>query len=482
MNFLSIRKRNKDKDTNTTDSLSRTTSRSSVDSEDERSRGRSSIARSLSPWRRSSKHRARSSSNRRDTSAEGVRGDDTDAESEYEGRHPVPAVVPSNAFESDSDDDDRSSVASGDDDYEIDDDDDEWELDEELERNTEANASADTPLDYLTREGASTMIYPGEGPNLLPPIDPLTASITSLNASSPSINPRSGLPSTSAAPSSGGGRLNPRTGLPQRRKSTKSAALPRLELKTSRPVFEKNRCTVTLVHGDPDGVCDKQEHEGGRKRRRRYLVASDLSEESLYAIQWAIGTVLREGDECIIVSVMETDTKLDPDDLSSSSARASKQANQRERQIAALQLSRQATQLLERTRLNVRVVCQAIHAKVPRHMLVDMIDFFEPTLVLVGSRGLTKLKGMLLGSVSNYLIQKSSSPVMVTRRPLRLSRTVHRKLASLDRAPRVALADAQIDKESHGQAVDQPAGAPGEGAEGEEVREEVRGMEVGGEK
>jgi nucleotide-binding universal stress UspA family protein len=122
--------------------------------------------------------------------------------------------------------------------------------------------------------------------------------------------------------------------------------------------------------------------------------------------------------QCFIVSVMETDTKLDSDDSNlSSSAKAAKLTNQRERQSAVLRISRQATTLLERTRLNVRIICQAIHSKNARHMLVDMIDFHEPTLVVVGSRGLTKLKGMLLGSVSNYLIQKSSSPVMVISPP-----------------------------------------------------------------
>jgi hypothetical protein len=30
------------------------------------------------------------------------------------------------------------------------------------------------------------------------------------------------------------------------------------------------------------------------------------------SVQWAIGTVLREGDECLLVSVMETDTKCAP--------------------------------------------------------------------------------------------------------------------------------------------------------------------------
>jgi nucleotide-binding universal stress UspA family protein len=80
---------------------------------------------------------------------------------------------------------------------------------------------------------------------------------------------------------------------------------------------------------------------------------------------------------------------VDTDDVS----KQAKITNQRERQAAALALARQTTALLERTRLNVRIYCQAIHAKVPRHMLIDMIDYLEPTLVLVGSRGLTKLKG-----------------------------------------------------------------------------------------
>ncbi|GAA5922270.1 hypothetical protein JCM1841_001391 [Sporobolomyces salmonicolor] len=435
MNFLSIRR-----------NASKSNLPSSAPSDDDSDReGRSrsrSRARSLSPWRRSSKSRSRTRAQppSRDTSAEGVRGGDSDAESEYDAaggaparahNRPLPSVVPSHAFvsEDESDDDQSEGGRSEDDASEYGDyDDDGFEMDEEVERNTEANASADTPLDFLTREG-TTMVYPGEGPNLLPPPDPISHSLSALPP-----------------------RLHPRTGMPPRRKSTRSgAAGAKLELKTGRPVFEKNRCTVVLTHGDPDRVLVESQ-----RKRRKYLVASDLSDESSFALQWAIGTVLREGDECIIVSVMETDTKFDSEDANpSASSKAAKLANQRERQTAALQLTRQATALLERTRLNVRIVCQAIHAKVPRHMLVDMIDWEEPTLVIVGSRGLTQLKGMLLGSVSNYLIQKSSAPVMVTRRPLRLSRTVHRKLSSLDRTARVAsLADAAIEKESHAQAVD----------------------------
>lgn len=49
--------------------------------------------------------------------------------------------------------------------------------------------------------------------------------------------------------------------------------------------------------------------------------------------------------------------------------------------------------LIQRTHLNLTIMCQAIHTKNSRHMLIDLIDFLEPTLVIVGSRGLGKLKG-----------------------------------------------------------------------------------------
>lgn len=87
------------------------------------------------------------------------------------------------------------------------------------------------------------MVYPGEGPNLL--------------AQPPVIPP---------GPT------------PLRRKPTKSNKLEPLVLNAGRPVYEKNRCTVVLTHGDPEKV-------GAGRRRRKYLVASDLSEESLYAIE-----------------------------------------------------------------------------------------------------------------------------------------------------------------------------------------------------
>ncbi|WVF68855.1 hypothetical protein IAT40_003628 [Kwoniella sp. CBS 6097] len=222
---------------------------------------------------------------------------------------------------------------------------------------------------------------------------------------------------------------------PRRRKSMKSG----LELVTSRPSFARDRCTITLTHGEPD---DALEESG--KRLRRYVVLSDLSEESRYAVEWAIGTVARDGDELFLISVKEDESKVDPKAWSNSD-RAQKLRIQKERQTTALLLVKQVTGLLQRTRLHITVTCQFLHAKNARHMLLDLIDFLEPTMVIVGSRGLGKLQGILLGSTSHYLVQKSSVPVMVARR--RLQRPMRRtNPANLRHSPRVSLASASIEK------------------------------------
>ncbi len=88
---------------------------------------------------------------------------------------------------------------------------------------------------------------------------------------------------------------------PKRRKSLRYEPL---ELIASRPEFGRNRCTITLTHGDPEEVLEQS-----GKRSRSYVVLSDLSEESGYAVEWAIGTVARDGDELFVTTVVETDSK-----------------------------------------------------------------------------------------------------------------------------------------------------------------------------
>lgn len=218
---------------------------------------------------------------------------------------------------------------------------------------------------------------------------------------------------------------------PRRRKSTRPDPLP---LQTGRPVFQRDRCTISLTQGDPERTL----RETGR-RPRRYVIASDLSGESRYAVEWGIGTVLKDGDEMLIVTISENESKVDPP-AANPGERANKLRCQQERQGLAYILCRQATSLLQRTRLNVTISCQAWHAKNARHMILDIVDHVDPEMLIVGSRGIGQLKGILLGSTSHYLIQKCSVPVMVARR--RLKRPPRRSAHLAKHRARVSLAEA----------------------------------------
>ncbi|KZS93576.1 hypothetical protein SISNIDRAFT_454790 [Sistotremastrum niveocremeum HHB9708] len=380
--------------TKSSSSNARRSSPAANDSERSVSRGRST-----SPFRLRSRSRAR----REASPSSMVEALRMDAESDNES---TTRVRPRNAFS--AGDDSSSSSGSGSEES--------WsEGDADVDfltgQNTEANAAiANLPVEVLGEPEVAEPDPLGEGVNVIVPPEPF-------------------FPSTQF--STTGTHSNPR-----RRKSTRIQ--DPLPLDTSRPQFARDRCTIALKHGDPESACEAADRSG-----RTYIVCSDLSEESRYAVEWGIGTVLRDGDDMMIVTVAETDNKLDPVD-GSQADRVLKLRSQQERQTLAYLLARQVTGLLQRTKLNVNVICQAWHAKNARHMLLDLIDHVNPTMVIVGSRGMSKLKGILLGSTSHYLIQKSSVPVMVARR--RLKRPARKSAHLATHRARVSLAEAAIDK------------------------------------
>lgn len=213
----------------------------------------------------------------------------------------------------------------------------------------------------------------------------------------------------------------------------------------------------------------QREAEEGRRRQRMYLVATDISPEAEYALEWTIGTVLRDGDTLFAVYAVDEETAGSSGEggvdigqgaemvkdtaaivkglpttnvappqlnnpsplgrssqLASSSSAETRSASrgvysnaEAERRRALEGVSARCISLLRKTRLQVRVVVEVFHCKSPRHMITEVIDFLSPTLVIIGSRGRSAVKGVLLGSFSNYLVTKSSVPVMVARKKLR---------------------------------------------------------------
>jgi hypothetical protein len=181
------------------------------------------------------------------------------------------------AFTEDADDSGEETVGETDLESEDEDSTDDDILDTVTERNTERNALI-APVATVDGEADVDPDPLGEGVNVVVPPEPYFPS--TLNS---------------------GGTIRGRK-TPRRRKSVKHDPLP---YHTSRPIFQRDRCTLRLTQGDPEGTL-------GHRRRRQYVVASDLSEESRYAVEWGIGTVLRDGDQMLIVTIMENESKGKP--------------------------------------------------------------------------------------------------------------------------------------------------------------------------
>ena len=208
-----------------------------------------SRTRSMSPFRRRRK-RARDPS-----PVEALSLSQSDVESDTEGRKPIRPR--SSAFNQNVTSDDESAN----DDEDDNDSEESWSDGEMFDSITNENTEQNSLVPARPEENLNEAPDPlGEGVNIVVPPEPY-------------------FPTT----------LNNTHRNPRRKRSTRHTAL---SITTSRPVFQRDRCTITLVQGDPAFALE----QNGR-RSRRYVVASDLSEESRYAVEWGIGTVLRDGDE-----------------------------------------------------------------------------------------------------------------------------------------------------------------------------------------
>ena len=199
-----------------------------------------------------------------------------------------------------------------------------------------------------------------------------------------------------------------------------------------------SRCVRTIYRGDFAKM--QQEALDNQRRVRKYLVATDLSDEAAHALEWTIGTVLRDGDTLLAIYCVDEELGIAPNEasgddllqkeqiaaiaasakpsvstpvlapvyapsplasglrLDSNSASASPMGRERgkveqERYRAVQDITDRVSKLLRKTKLQVKVVIEVIHCKSPKHLITEVIDYIAPTLVILGSRGRSALKG-----------------------------------------------------------------------------------------
>lgn len=317
---------------------------------------------------------------------------------------------------------------------------------------------------------------------------------------------------------------------------------------------ETNRSVRVIYRGEFTKVVAAAVEE--HKKLRKYLVATDLSDHSAHALEWAVGTVLRDGDTLVATCCLSEEgdgnqngnngssgngsngadegkdaSALNPpptqhrassislltsafsnrdsgvygpnngnngagDSASNVSTGSAKEQDrlEAERQQVIEEVTAKVSKLLRRTKLQVRVIVEVLHCKNPKHLVLEMIDLIKPTLVILGSRGRSSIKGyvflffflvyrylflshllahpsfyfrcptliitlhnangkisspcsVILGSFSNYLVTKSSVPVMVARKRLRKKtrRGPMKQVNNLSNPAGRSLASAKID-------------------------------------
>lgn len=190
--------------------------------------------------------------------------------------------------------------------------------------------------------------------------------------------------------------------------------------------------TVSPIHSTPsahrvirqiirgDYTYFQREAEDGRRRQRVYLVATDLSPEAEYALEWTIGTVLRDGDTLLAVYAVDEEevggsekvgveighgadvvkdtasvlsgigrqaapqspgpSPLGRTARESSTARVigaegdARTKAEKERFKSAEAITDRCVRLLRKTKLQVRVVVEVFHCKSPKHMITEVVS------------------------------------------------------------------------------------------------------------
>jgi hypothetical protein len=187
-----------------------------------------------------------------------------------------------------------------------------------------------------------------------------------------------------------------------------------------------NRVIRTILRGDFSTM--QEEAEEGLRRQRLYLVATDLSDEAVYALEWTIGTILRDGDTLLAIYAVDEETgtgkSLDteisnsvqigegaqaakdtvvamtsqtekmnegsqtPSLLAPASYMPATSTDSRAGSVDARSLSKAeleriraiedisstCVRLLRKTKLQVRVAIEVIHCKSPKHMITEAVS------------------------------------------------------------------------------------------------------------
>ena len=222
-----------------------------------------------------------------------------------------------------------------------------------------------------------------------------------------------------------------------------------------------DRVVRIILRGDWQTI--QAEADDGLRRQRLYIVATDLSDEAVYALEWTIGTILRDGDTLLAFYAMGDETlkeksESDREALAAEGEKAARDAQmtmdqltdktttaytdsqhlspqldylpatktesisgsvdarnvtkaQRERLHAVEDISSTCVRLLRKTRLQVRICVEVVTCRSPKHLITGAVS--PPLLSYLHLNPSPSLKNNQNRSTPSTLPLSSSAAVAV---------------------------------------------------------------------
>ncbi|KAE8662182.1 Adenine nucleotide alpha hydrolases-like superfamily protein isoform 4 [Hibiscus syriacus] len=153
--------------------------------------------------------------------------------------------------------------------------------------------------------------------------------------------------------------------------------------------------------------------------KRRVAIAVDLSEESAYAVRWAVENYLRPGDAVVLLQVLPTSVLYGADwgsiTPNSKNKHENAEAIEEEFDIFATATANKLAQPLVDAKVPFKI--HVVKDRDMKERLCLEVERLGLSAVIMGSRRTRRSNNGRLGSVSYYCVNHCICPVVVVRRP-----------------------------------------------------------------
>ncbi len=148
------------------------------------------------------------------------------------------------------------------------------------------------------------------------------------------------------------------------------------------------------------------------KKSMRILVGTDGSDQSMKAVEYAASLALKKDGEVLLVHVVAMDPRIPPSIWVTPEIEARDRKFIEELRKAAENMLNDIAKKLKEIGVNVRT---RIEFGDPAEQILRIADDEEVDMIVLGVRGISRWKKILMGSVSEKVADEAKVPVMIVR-------------------------------------------------------------------